>query len=97
MSGYLPTCQQTKGERQRVPQSSGSRTLKPQPATPNPYGDHGFSARFRQTSRVWARYFVRRQVFNEINGLTALQNYGGSASHMRARARAGAYVHTHIA
>ena len=53
MSGYLPTCQQTKGERQRVPQSSGFHTRKPQPATPNPYGDHGFSARFRQTSRVF--------------------------------------------
>ena len=36
MSGDLPTCQQTKGERQRVPQSSDSRTLKPQPATPKP-------------------------------------------------------------
>ena len=62
MSGYLPTCQQTKGERQRVPQSSDSRTLKPQPATPNPYGDHGFSARFRQFSRVWGRFLVTAQV-----------------------------------
>ena len=91
MSGYLPTCQQTKGERQRVPQSSDSRTLKPQPATPNPYGDHGFSARFRQFSRVWGG--IVRPVFNEINGLTALQNYG-IQPHICARARARA--HTYI-
>ena len=93
MSGYLPTCQQTKGERQRVPQSSDSRTLKPQPATPNPYGDHGFSARFRQTSRVWGG--IVRPVFNEINGLTALQNYA-IQSRICARARAHTYIHTYI-
>ena len=121
MSGDLPTCQQTKGERQRVPQFSDSRTLKPQPATPNPYGDHGFSARFRtpypygdhgfsarfrtpnpygdhgfsarfrQTSRVWGG--IVRPVFNEINGLTALQNY---AIQSRICARARAHTHTYI-
>ena len=95
MSGDLPTCQQTKGERQRVPQSSGSRTLKPQPSTPTRDGDHGFSARFRQTSRVWGG--IVRPVFNEINDLTTLQNYGGQP-HICARARAHThtYIHTHI-
>ena len=94
MSGYLPTCQQTKGERQRVPQSSDSRTLEPQPSTPTRDGDHGFSARFRQSSRVGGG--VVMPVFNEINGLTTLQNYAVQ-SRVCARASAGAYVRTHIA
>ena len=93
MSGYLPTCQQTKGERQRVPQSSDSRTLKPQPATPtltaimvsrrdlgNP---HGFGEA------------VVMPVFNEINGLTTLQNYAFSLTYARARARGRIRTYTY--